>query len=241
MKKDETGEIDQLFGDISDKLSTVKSETEISLEIQAEYISYHKKIDLEKYEENKMIKESSKLFKENISDEDKKKILFILAHIGTLPCVRAIEEYMNKASSDMKAWAVLAFEEGWMFLESEAMGTAQTKIFGGAGRDEKGIRYYFVISSKDNFTDEQKNMIESKFAETAGKLDSKIEKIDFKDSHALIKVLVSFDIAVGDLIEAGIKSCNGENKFLRFHCFVTDTHKPTEKEIGSYLDGLKNE
>jgi len=239
MKKNENKEIDQIFGDFSEKLSAVKSETEISPDLQAEYISYHDKIDLNQYEEDDVIRDSAKLFEENVPGDEKKRILFILAHIGTLPGVRIIEEYTNKASGEMKVWSVLSFEEAWMFLENEAMVTNQTKIFSGTGGDGERLRYYFIISSKDNFTDDQKDMIEKKFKETAGKLDSKIETIDFVKNYALIMALVSMDVAVGNLIETSIKSCNNGNKFLRFHYFATNIKKPDEEEIRKYLDELK--
>jgi hypothetical protein len=43
------------------------------------------------------------------------------------------------------------------------------------------------------------------------------------------------DIAVGDVIEEGIKECNKMDEFLYFHYYVTNIKKPTKEEISKYL------
>lgn len=225
--KNKTKESEQLFGDISDKLSTAKTEVEITPELQAEYITYHDKINSDRYEEDDTIKKSRKLFKEDIDDKNKKEILFILAHIGTLPCVRIIEKYLDKASGEMKAWAVLAFEEAWMFLENEAMGTNQSKILSGSGGDGERLRYYFSAfsSGKRLPDDNQKEKLKNSFEEVSKKFGSEIETVEFNGYFLLVSVLISMDVSVGDFIENIIKFCNKNGEVLNSKYFVTNIWK----------------
>src|SRR4030043_708669 len=87
----------EMMRELSDSFLVVKSEVEITPQVQSEYIAYHDKIDIEAYSEKYIIEESEKLSSEYIPENDKKRILFILGHIGTLPCVTIIEEFIKKA------------------------------------------------------------------------------------------------------------------------------------------------
>lgn len=180
-KKDKK-EAREITRELSDNFSAVKSEVEITPKVQSEYISYHDKIDVKVYSEEYMIEEGKKLLKEDTSENDKKRMIFILGHIGTLPCVKIIEEFIKKAKGELEQWAVLAFEEGWMFLESEEMGTNKGRIFSGAGGDGERMRYYFSVRSKNKepFNEEQKKVIQDRINKISSEFDSEIENVEFK-------------------------------------------------------------
>lgn len=61
------------------------------------------------------------------------------------------------------------------------------------------------------------------------------EKIKFSKNSAIIKILVSVEVALQDVIEESMNSCNAIEKFLRFHFYTTNVQKPTKKVIKDYL------
>ncbi len=142
-------EAQETLKELSDSFSAVKARVEITPKVQSEYIAYHNKVDTNAYSEEYMLVESEKLWDDHIVENDKKRILFILGHIGTLSCVKVIEEFIQKSKDELKQWAILSFEEGWMFLENEAMGTNKGRIFSGAGGDGNKLHYYFSVRAKN--------------------------------------------------------------------------------------------
>lgn len=230
-KKEEAREI---IRELSQTFSAVKSETEITPKVQSEYIAYHDKVDADAYSEKYVLAESEKLSNENAPENEKKRILFLLGHIGTLPCVKILEEFVKKAEGEIKQWAALTLEEGWMFLESEEMGTNKGRIFSGAGGENDKMRYYFSIRSrnKEPFNKEQEELIRNKAGKVAEQEKLEIESIEFNGDALLASVLVSIDVAVGEMIEKIIRTCNLKNKILYSRYFVTNEKKPTWEELG---------
>lgn len=121
-------------------------------------------------------------------------------------------------------------DENNIFHEKTFIGTE----LGGEGHR---LRNYVIISTKgDNpFATNEKQIITDTFAKICQKYDSQIETIEFFETYALIKLLVSIDVAIGEVIDKGIIACNKKGDFLRFHYYVTNVKRPTEKEMKEYL------
>ena len=102
------------------------------------------------------------------------------------------------------------------------------------------LRYYVVISAKvgKNFTNQQKDVINTKFRIVSESYDSKIEKITFFGCYALIKILVSVNKAVGKVVDKALEPLSKRGGFLRFHYLCVNTHKPISQEIRKYLKEL---
>ena len=184
------------------------------------------------------MKASEDLFNPDSPVADKKKILINLAHLGTVEAYRIIEKYVKDGvDKRLKEWAMLSLKECRMFLESNL--TEESKGFVSTGLGGKGnkLRYYFVIGSNDAvpFSQRQKKIIEQEFASVCRKHYSLIEEIQFQKNYSLLKVLIPMDKAVGDVIEEGIKLCDGREDFLDVHYYVTNVKKPSKKDIEKYL------
>lgn len=108
------------------------------------------------------------------------------------------------------------------------------------GGEGHRLRNYVVISTLNNnpFTKHQKDIVREKFKRASQKYDSKIEEIKFFKNYALIKILVSVEVALQDVIDEGMNSCNTIEKFLRFHFYATNVQKPTKKIIADYLNEI---
>lgn len=117
-----------------------------------------------------------------------------------------------------------------LFHEKTFIGTK----LGGEGNR---FRNYVVISTKSDIplSTKERKILNETFEKICQKYDSLIEAIAFFETYALMKLLVSMDVAIGDIIDEGIIACNKQENFLRFHYYVTNVKKPTAKEIQKYL------
>lgn len=116
----------------------------------------------------------------------------------------------------------------------------ETYITTELGGEGHRLRYYAVISALNGrpLTNQQKKIIKEQFNIVSKSHDSKIEKIEFSKNYALIKLLVSIDVALQDVIDDGMNSCNAVEKFLRFHFYCTNVRKPTKQVIADYLNEI---
>ncbi len=233
-------ELSELLEALPDKLQTIKSEVEITPEEQQSYISYHNKINLDKYPEKQVSKESSNLFDKNFPLEGKKRILFCLAHFGSLESFKMLDKYLENPDKELMTWAVLCIEECRRFLEMELMGEDQMLVFGGAGGDGKRGRFYFIVTAENTITEDRQTFIQNTFEQTAKDHDSIIEYIEFKNNYGLISCLLSIEVAPDTLAMDGITDCNKGNDLLRVHYYVSNMKKPDEGVIEEYLKDFNN-
>lgn len=224
---------------ISDCFSVM--ETSIDLSIQDEYLKLSKTIDFDHINYKDALIESKNLFFENVSIESKKRILLLLAHFGTAESYRTIEKYLKVCKKDLRSWVLLALKECRMFLEKSLLGEDGGFIFTGLGGKNNKLRYYFIISSKNDspFSRLQEEIIKDKFGNASHKFNAEIEEIIFGDIYSIIKVLIPTNKAVGKFIEAGIRECNEFNDFLFFHYYVTNVNEPAKEEIIRYLEEMR--
>ena len=61
------------------------------------------------------------------------------------------------------------------------------------------------------------------------------DAIKFSKTYALIKIRVSVEVALQEVVDEGMISCNAAEEFLRFHFYCTNVQKPTKKVIKDYL------
>ncbi len=229
-----------MTNDQDDNVSVMKSNIEIPQETHAEYIRYHDQVDTGSLDADAVIGESELLFSNNAPLEDRKRILFSLAHVGTLEAINILQRYLEGPVQELVTWATLCFNECRMFVKADELDEDQVVIMSGAGGDGRRMRWYFVLSAKDNkpFADHEQKIISNKLNEISNLLDSKIENIEFQEYAVLVTAMVSFEVAVGKLIEDVIRACNKGKRFLRFHYFVVNTKKPSQEDIQEYLDEL---
>ncbi len=113
----------------------------------------------------------------------------------------------------------------------------ETYITTGLGGEGHRLRNYVVISALNNstFTKQQKEIIRKQFNKVSKEYDSEIEEIKFSKTYALIKIRVSVEVALQEVVDEGMISCNAAEEFLRFHFYCTNVQKPTKKVIKDYL------
>jgi hypothetical protein len=214
----------------------------IVLFTQEEYFSFSETIDFDNVDYKEVLTGSDKLFYKDTPIESKKKILILLAHLGTPESCRILEKYLKSSEANLRDWALLSLNECRMFLESVLLEEEGGFISTGLGGKDNKLRYYFIVSSKDGlpFSETHKNTLKRGFETISHKYKSQIEEINFEATYAMIGMLIPMDIAVGEIIEEGISECNKIGEFLFLDYYVTNVRKPTCKEISNYLEEIKN-
>jgi len=212
----------------------------IDLSIQEEYFSFSETIDFDNVDYEEVLTESSKLFYEDIPIELKKRILILLAHLGTAESCRRIEKYLKISEGNLRDWALLSLKECRTFLESVLLQEEGGFISTGLGGKDNKFRYYFVVISKDArpFSETHRSTLKRGFETISHKYRSEIEEISFEANYAMIGILVPMDVAVGGVVEEGITECNKMGELLFHDYYVTNVKKPTPEEISKYLEGM---
>ena len=215
----------------------------IDLSIQEEYFSFSETIDFDNVDYEEVLTESSKLFYQDIPIELKKRILILLAHLGTAESCRILEKYLKISEGNLRGWALLSLRECRTFLESVLLQEEGGFVSTGLGGKDNKLRYYFIVSSKNSlsFSETHRNTLKRGFETISHKYRSEIEEINFEATHAMIGILVPMDVAVGEVIEEGISECNKMSEFLFPDYYVTNVKKPTHEEISKYLEEISHE
>jgi hypothetical protein len=214
----------------------------IDLSIQEEYVSFSEAIDFDTIDYEGTLTEGEKLFYEYTPIESKKKILILLAHLGTAESCRILEKYLKISEGNLRDWVLLSLKECRMFLESVLLQEEGGFISTGLGGKGNRLRYCFIVSSKDGlpFSETRRNNLKRGFETISHKYKSEIEEINFEATYAMIGILIPMDVAVGGVIEKGINECNKMNEFLFLDYYVTNVRKPTPEEISKYLKGISH-
>ena len=236
---DKDEDIRELLDNLPDKLDIL--EQRVDFQIQKEYIDYSHTFDRGELTETETVKLSSILYDIKMSIEAKKKALTILAHLGTIIAFRQIEKYYTNPDNALKQWTALALQECKMFLASALTDQSTGFISSGLGGLNNRLRYYFLIlpSSDRPFSTTQKNIIKEELSLVAKDLNSILESIDPSDTFVGLTALVPMDIAVGSLIETGIKKCNELGNFVFEPYYVTNQSIPDESEIKEIIKIIK--
>ncbi len=188
----------------------------IDLSIQEEYFSFSETIDFDNVDYEEVLTESGKLFYEHTPIESKKRILILLAHLGTAESCRTLEKYLKISEGNLRDWALLSLNECRTFLESVLLQEEGGFISTGLGGKDNKLRYYFIVGSKDGqpFSEADRNTLKRGFEPISHKYRSEIEEINFEATYAMIGIFIPMDVAVGKVIEEGISECNKMSEFL---------------------------
>ncbi len=238
---DKLEDIQKFLENLPDKFDIL--EDGIDFQTQKEYIKHSETFDRGELTEKETFSISNILFDKDAPIDKKKKALLLLAHLGTIVAFRQIEEYNKNPDNGLKQWTLLALQECKMFLESTLLDESIGFISSGLGGLDNRLRYYFLVlpSTDRPFTKTEKNIIKDEFPIVCKGLNSILETIDFFDTFVGLTVLVPLDVAVGTVIETGIKKCNELGDFVFEHYYATNQNKPEQSEIIDIINIVKGE
>ncbi len=218
-------------------------ENPIDLSVQKEYQDLSDPISFENVNYEEVLAEADELFVSGTPVEAKKRILILLAHLGTMESSKILERYLKMSEGTLNDWAILSLKECRMFLESVLLKEEEGFISTGLGGKDNKLRYYFIVSTREGrtLTRSERETLEEGFKGSSDGYKSEIEEINFGTNYAMMGILVPMDVAVSGVIEEGIRRCNRLGEILFVHYYVTNVKKPTKREISKYLRDIRRE
>jgi len=166
---------------------------------------------------------------------DLKRELITMALDGSIESYRKIEKMVKEVNltGDSKDFAVVALNYCRFKIENELLDDPMDMVSGGLGGTANKMRYYLALSGKDGITREQFEHLERVFREVTEDRDSVLEEVKLHDFYVSLLILGSFDYAVGDVVNAGLRGCD----FLQNDYYLTNVEIPTDERIRDWLDG----
>lgn len=209
----------------------------VPIEEQMEYFRYFERL---RRENAPFVRdeEISILFSPDASIERKKRSLSLLASIPDVAAYRAIETYHSSPlEPELKNWSAMALVSSRIVLNSNLSGKQQVYISSGLGGHDKKLRFFglFTTQNRENFTDLQKNIVESEFTFQLEQANVDIEKFEIKDNYFTILMLVPFDVDIKSILQAAIDECNQYGNFLDAKFLFTNVKILSDEEIENLL------
>jgi hypothetical protein len=158
-----------------------------------------------------------------------------LAKDGSIESFRMIERMieLGNLSRDARDFALTALNCCRFKVENDLLDDPIDMISGGLGGTANKMRIYVAVAGKEIITEEWFELTKIPFKEAAEKRDSLLEDAKFHSFYISLIILGSFEYAIGDIIEAGIKQC----EFLQSDYYATNVEIPTDDRIRDWLDG----
>ncbi|MDD2278958.1 MAG: hypothetical protein PHD06_04835 [Bacteroidales bacterium] len=222
--------IEELLGENLGNFSIL--EHIVDVKVQFEYFEFskaHPPID----DYVKVLEQESNLYSTDIGIDDKKLLLVGLASIDKPEAYRVIERYTQNPLPELRDWALMAFQESRMLLESKLLEEQQIFISTGLGGKEGKLRYFVVLIPMEDkpFTKLQQQLIESEFEFTLKRHHSVIESVRFTGNFATILALVPLSKNVRQPFQAAIEECNSLGPFIQLGFLITNVKELSLDEI----------
>jgi hypothetical protein len=215
----------------------------IDLKTLKEYLEYSHSFERGELTDEETLHLASLLHEEGIKDEDKRKILTMLAHLGSILAFKEIANFYENADESLKKWATIALHECRVFLESELsdenVGFISTAL-GGSGNK---MRIYFMVLPLDGklFSETQRNIIKEEFTLTVKEHNTLLESVDIQDHYVGFQILLPMDVALASVVEEGISKCNELGDFVYEHYYATNQNIPETEEIETIIKVVRGE
>jgi hypothetical protein len=208
--------------------------TEIDHKIMKKFYSELSKVNQEISSEV-IEQEGDLLFKNDLSNKEKQKILLELVSSGTVSAYRKIQEYITVFNKKNDPWIEMALYECQRRVEEDLVEESTGIISTGLGGNRGLLRYTFIIKAIEDPTVYEKT-INDDWLSVATEFKSEIEKMKCTKKYLEGIVLLPMDVAIASLIDAGILKTNKKMVILNKNYMVTNTKIPSAEEIESFIN-----
>lgn len=208
-------------------------EEQIEIDVQMRYFEYVKDVRKRNISEE-CFENRNDLFLEDINDERKREILTVIAGIDDVKAFRTIEKYMGKAEGELKKWAVLAFQESRMLIQSSLLEEQQVFISTGLGGKGKKLRYYVVFINRNEhelLNVSQQKLLKNEVAFELKNYDGEFESMDFMEGFSTSLVMVPLQTDIKSVFRNIIDECNQYGNFLNEDMIITNVKIMSRSEI----------
>jgi hypothetical protein len=235
-------EEDNIYKRLQDAISALPDnfsvlEEQVDVELQMEYFNYGR--DLKNRLSDKLIQEhQSDLFNPNISVDEKKNLLVLLATQDRVESFRAIEKYAQNPDAELRAWSILALQESRMVIQSSLMDEQQVYISTGLGGKGQKLRYFAAFIGSEGvfeYSEVQKKVIRTELEMTIKKVNGILEEINFYENLAVAVLLLPVKSDIQTIFSDVISECNLYGNFVRQDIIITNVKKMSFDEIKNFI------
>jgi len=211
-------------------------EHQIDADIQLEYNNLaEQEMDLSSPAE--ILQKKDTLNSSGYSIDYKKKYLVELAKIGTVESHQILEDYITLPDKELKEWAMLAFQENKMLLESSLLDENQILISTGLGGKGMKLRYFTVLQTVTGrvFSNSEKKLVKSEMQFSLKNNHGELESIHFNRELCRILSVIPLQIPIQQLFDKVIEECNLYGNFIDHECLITNVKILSGKQIRNLM------
>ncbi len=223
--------IRKVLDDLPDNFSIL--EEQIDIDVQMKYFEYANVVR-SKPNSNDFFENREELFLPETSIDRKKEILLSIAIIDDVKAFRTIEKFVGIADSEIKQWAVLAFQESRMLIQSSLLDEQLVFISTGLGGKGQKLRYYVVFINKDQqgiLNATQQKLLKDEVIFELNQHDGEFESMDFSDGFSTVLVMLPLQSDLKQIFRNIIDECNQYGDFLDEDMIVTNVKIMSRNEI----------
>lgn len=215
-------------------------EDQVELEIQMEYFDLSKKVNT-KLNIEKLKSQKDNLFNDELSVDDKKKLLCQLATLEDVAVYRSIEKFFKEAPEELHKWSALAYQQSKMVIQSSFLDESQVYISTGLGGKGTKLRYNVVFMSD---TTKKLTAIQNKVIKNESELlfkqnNIELENITYFNKFISLIVLVPISVNLKTIFNNIITECNQFGGFLKDNFIITNVKILEEDEIKKAIKNNK--
>lgn len=218
-------------------------EEQIDIDIQVKYFELANRVRSKK-NALKCFKNREELFLNDISEDRKREILLAIASIDDVKAFRTIEKFVGLATGELKQWAVLAFQESRMLIQSSLLDEQQVFISTGLGGKGQKLRYYVVFINRNQniiLTKIQQKLLKDELVYELNQHKGEFESMDFSEGFSTVLVMLPLQSDLKKLFRSVIDECNQYGDFLDDDMIVTNVKVMSRNEILEMLKQNKDE
>lgn len=211
----------------------------IDVDLQMDYfkLSLEAKKDIDV---DSVIEQKDDLFSELMPIDDKKTLLSKMASVNDVEVFRNVEKYMKQPDDELHDWAILAYQESRMLIQSSLLDKAPIFISTGLGGKKDKLRYCIVLFNKEKvpFSGLQQSIISGEIDYLVNRSECEIEEIIYTDHYCTLMMMIPLKVSVKDNLLTLVNHCNELGDFINPSFLVTNVKKLTNKDV---LDALKKD
>lgn len=235
-------EEDNIYKRIQEAISSLPEnfsvlEEQINIELQMEYFNYGRDMK-SSFSTELILKHQSDLFDPEISIEEKKNLLVLLASQEKVEAFRTIEKYAKNPDPELKEWSILALQESRMVIQSSLMDEQQVYISTGLGGKGQKLRYFVVLIGRDDHADYtaiQQKLIKEELEFAITQNDGEFEEINFYENLAIATILLPVKSDIQGVFSSAINECNQYGDFIHQDIIITNVKRMSVEEIKDFI------
>ena len=231
--------IEDIFGHFPENFSIL--EEQIDIDLQMEYFEFSRNF------KKNLVPATILSVKKNLFDKQhpvdgKKKLLVQLASVEEVEAYRAIERYLKDPDRGLREWAVLAFQESRMLLQSKLLDENQVFISTGLGGRGSKLRYFVVLINSFDipFDKLQQKIIRAEFDFFLKKHEAELEEVNFMENYCSLLAIVPIRVSIREVFRSAVAECNEYGGFLTADFIVTNVKTLSYEEISDFVRRQKD-